>query len=1707
MQHTFYSDTSGAVRSILNDAPAAAHLVIPDAHLLFNAEFKRAGADLVLAGPDGKRLVVVDYFKDDTLPALVSPEGAALAGDIVAALAGPAAPGQYAQLTAPTPTTPPIGRVETVTGNVVAVRNGVAVVLNVGDAVYRNDVIQTGSNSAVGIAFIDASAFNLTANGRILLNEFIYNPNGSGHSSLLNLVQGAATFISGQVSKAGEMFVQTPSATVGIRGTIFQLEITSTDGQGTLSVINYDQQLHQVVIRSGGPTGPIIGIATSQGGLWTIQPTGVGVAIAQESPKQAQQIQQELALAATIINVQLSAQAIFQGVTFPLATPPGPPPGVQPDPQAPPDGQQQLAPQQIGPSGSGTPPPLSPNSLQQPPGTFGPQPIPPTLPGDVPPPLPINSAPLPIILTPTDPPPPPPPGPTAVADTNSVVAGGAPTVSGNVLANDNAPNNPTVTAVEGGTDSGDTLTVVGTYGTLVIEQATGDYTYTLDEDAQAVLALAEGEQAFDVFTYTTTDGQGQSSSATLTIQVTGQNDAPVLAQAIADQASPEDAAWSFTVLAGTFADVDSDALTLSATLAGGAALPGWLSFDAATQTFSGTPPQDFDGELALTVTASDGTLSVSDTFTLDITPAEDDLIDASASPPLVEASAANPGINNSSSTLTLRGGAEYDIAALLAAGWVDNANGNFVKQGTYGTAALNINANTLSYLLDNAKADPLDAADVVFDSFSVPVTDGTNTASAVVDFTIEGRNDAPRLGSTAELSFETGLSPTWEISGSALQVTGGTDGFFAAQLSTGFTSQTEVEEFLDITPGLLAEINNAPVGNNIPTAGSAIATVIPLQAGQVLSFDWRFTTDDYNPFRDFAFFSVSTDTAIKLSDVFVVGDFGDSGWQTLSFTAPVSGIYRIGFGVMNAGDNAVQSLLEIDNVSGVGAIADQSSPEDMLWTFQVPANAFSDVDSAGLTYSATLGDGDPLPPWLNFDSSTRTFSGTPPSDFNGSIDLKVIVSDGEFSTSDVFTLTVTAVNDPPALAGDLSATVNEGGTYVITTADLNFTDPDDGAADVIFTVANQVNGTVRLNGVIAPSFTAQDIAEGRVTFVHDGSETANASFDVAVEDGDEDDSAPVAQSFDLSVSVITGDPENNILLGTAGDDTIKGLAGFDGLQGLAGNDRLFGGAHVDRAIYTDATGAITVDMAAGTVSGPGVGADILNSVEVIRGGSFADTYVATGYAGASAFGSVLPGFNQFEGMAGDDSITGNGLTQLAYFNAAAAVIVDIAAGTAAGDASVGFDTFTGVSGIHGSAFDDTLLGSNLSAPGTVELFEGRGGDDLINGRGGFDRAIYASRVNDIATIGVTIALAAGTVTDDPALGTDTLRSVESIRGTRFDDTFDATDFGATSLNAGSLGALNEFEGLAGNDSITGNGSTRISYINATSGVTVDLAAGTAAGDDSVGNDTITGGVASIFGSHFADLLSGSNNAPLTLQLFHGHGGDDTIDGRGGLDQASYELFATSGISVDMAGGTVIGDAGQGTDTLIAIESVRGTNFADQYVATGFAGASTDTGLSATFNEFEGMGGNDTTTGNGNTRISFVNATGGVNVDLAAGIATGDESVGTDTFTGVNRVRGSNFNDTIAGDNNNNVLAGLDGQDTFVFELNSGDDTVTDFALSDDVIDLAAYFASDEEFFATDPLQQTGADTLVHLPDGNSIVLAGINAGDLNSSHFQFGLFV
>ena len=124
---------------------------------------------------------------------------------------------------------------------------------------------------------------------------------------------------------------------------------------------------------------------------------------------------------------------------------------------------------------------------------------------------------------------------------------------------------------------------------------------------------------------TATDGSSAAVSDTFALTVTNVNDAPSVANAIADQSVAEDSALSFQFASNTFADVDSgDSLTYTATLSNGNALPSWLSFDASTRTFSGTPTNSDVGSIDVKVTATDGSsAAVSDTFALTVTNVND----------------------------------------------------------------------------------------------------------------------------------------------------------------------------------------------------------------------------------------------------------------------------------------------------------------------------------------------------------------------------------------------------------------------------------------------------------------------------------------------------------------------------------------------------------------------------------------------------------------------------------------------------------------------------------------------------------------------------------------------------------------------------------------------------------------------------------------------------------------------------------------------------------------------------------------------------------------------------------------------------------------------------------------------------------------------------------------------------------------------------
>ncbi|GAA1915263.1 calcium-binding protein [Nocardioides marmoribigeumensis] len=303
---------------------------------------------------------------------------------------------------------------------------------------------------------------------------------------------------------------------------------------------------------------------------------------------------------------------------------------------------------------------------------------------------------------------------------------------------------------------------------------------------------------------------------------------------------------------------------------------------------------------------------------------------------------------------------------------------------------------------------------------------------------------------------------------------------------------------------------------------------------------------------------------------------------------------------------------------------------------------------------------------------------------------------------------------------------------------------------------------------------------------------------------------------------------DDVLRGGEGDDHLWGMGGADQLTGGPGDDWLNGAGEIycvkmqgcesydssgaDRVVYSSAPGPAEVDLGAGSAEGDG--ADQVTDVEQVVGSRFAD--VLTGSAGADRLSGVggsdtlagLGGADVLLGGAGDDAIGGGAdVDTVSYTSSSTAVVVDLTAGTAAGE---GRDTLTDVENATGSAYGDRLRGTP-----TVNVLVGSTGTDTLLGRGGAD----------------TLTGGEGSDSLTPGTGADTVSG--------------------------------------------GSGTDLLRYAEATAGVVVDLAAGTATGE---GPDAFTG-IENVLGSSHADTLRGNDLA----NRLSGGAGPDRLVGRGGTD--------------------------------------------------------------------------------------------------------------------------------------------------------------------------------------------------------------------------------
>jgi len=221
--------------------------------------------------------------RHDAPPELTTPDGVQISGDVVGELAGgveqAAAPVEAgegdAELAAGTDSAggsdggggggliadnpdvitstdgEPIGNVENLSGTVWAIRtDGTKVELNVGDPVYQGDILESGPDGAVGVLLADETTFSMAENGRMVLDEMIYDPATEDGSVSLSVLQGVFTFVSGQVAKTDPdaMTLDTPVATIGIRGTQVGIEIPDGENLNVVLMEEADGFVGEVVV-------------------------------------------------------------------------------------------------------------------------------------------------------------------------------------------------------------------------------------------------------------------------------------------------------------------------------------------------------------------------------------------------------------------------------------------------------------------------------------------------------------------------------------------------------------------------------------------------------------------------------------------------------------------------------------------------------------------------------------------------------------------------------------------------------------------------------------------------------------------------------------------------------------------------------------------------------------------------------------------------------------------------------------------------------------------------------------------------------------------------------------------------------------------------------------------------------------------------------------------------------------------------------------------------------------------------------------------------------------------------------------------------------------------------------------------------------------------------------------------------------------------
>lgn len=125
-----------------------------------------------------------------------------------------------------------VGTVAQLQGVANVTRAAGTVALQLNAPVYSDDLLETDANAKILVQFTDGTKLTLGPSAEVLIDEFVFNPNGGANNAALRVTAGAMRLVAGAVERVGgaqAINVTTPVATIGIRGTDFFIEMEEAD--------------------------------------------------------------------------------------------------------------------------------------------------------------------------------------------------------------------------------------------------------------------------------------------------------------------------------------------------------------------------------------------------------------------------------------------------------------------------------------------------------------------------------------------------------------------------------------------------------------------------------------------------------------------------------------------------------------------------------------------------------------------------------------------------------------------------------------------------------------------------------------------------------------------------------------------------------------------------------------------------------------------------------------------------------------------------------------------------------------------------------------------------------------------------------------------------------------------------------------------------------------------------------------------------------------------------------------------------------------------------------------------------------------------------------------------------------------------------------------------------------------------------------------